>query len=176
MQNKKAQVWVETVIYTLIAFVLIGTVLAFVRPKIEEFQDKAIIEQTIVALEEINSVIRSMVQGGEGNTRIVELGIKKGILKIDGETDKLIFEIESRYAYGEDKQDILVGNIMTYTENKGKFNLVILTLDYSDKYEITYQNTSTLKLINKATTPYKLLISNYGKKETPKTKIDFKVI
>ena len=67
--EKKGQVWVETVIYTLIAFVMIGAVLAFVRPKIEEFQDKAVVEQTISALEDINSVILAVVQGGTGNKR-----------------------------------------------------------------------------------------------------------
>ncbi|MEN7982295.1 MAG: hypothetical protein ABFQ65_02520 [Nanoarchaeota archaeon] len=175
MQNKKAQIWVETVIYTLIAFVLIGTVLAFVRPKIEEFQDKVIIEQTLTAFEDINTMILSIVQGGAGNKRIIEMGLKKGILKIEGTTDKLVFEIESRYAYGEDKQNITVGNIITLTENKGKLNLVTLTLDYSERYDITYQNESMLKLINKAATPYKIAISNNGKENT-KTKIDFKVI
>ena len=40
--DKKAQVWIETVIYTLIALALIGTVLAFVKPKIQEIQDKIV--------------------------------------------------------------------------------------------------------------------------------------
>ena len=40
MNKKRGQVWVETVIYTLIALALIGTVLAFVKPKVEEMQDK----------------------------------------------------------------------------------------------------------------------------------------
>jgi type II secretory pathway pseudopilin PulG len=173
--KKRGQVWVETVIYTLIAFVMIGAVLTFVRPKIEEFQDKAIIEQTLAAFEDINNIIMSIVQGGVGNKRIPEMGLKKGLIKIDGEADKIIFEIEGKYAYGEDKQDVLVGNVMTYTENKGKLTLVTLTLDYSDKYDITYQEKDELKLINKAATPYKIAISNNGKENT-KTKIDFEVI
>ena len=37
------QVWVETVTYTLIAIVMIGLVLSFAKPKIEELQDKTII-------------------------------------------------------------------------------------------------------------------------------------
>ena len=45
INSKHGQVWVETVIYTLIAFALIGTVLTFVKPKIEEMQDSAIISQ-----------------------------------------------------------------------------------------------------------------------------------
>ena len=50
--KKNGQVWVETVIYTLIAFSLIAAVLAFVKPKIDELQDKAIIEQSIGMIKE----------------------------------------------------------------------------------------------------------------------------
>ncbi len=175
--EKKGQVWVETVIYTLIAFVMIGAVLAFVKPKIEEFQDKAIIDQTLTAVENINSIIISIVQGGEGNKRLVEFGIKKGILKIDGETNKLIFELESKYAYSEPGVDVPVGSAIARTESQGKTNLITITMDYSEKYDITYQNEDILKLINKAATPYKIAISNNGKEnENTKTQIDFKVI
>lgn len=173
--EKRGQVWVETVIYTLIAFVMIGSVLAFVKPKIEEFQDKAIIDQTLNAVENINGVILSVIQGGAGNKRIVEFGIKKGLLKLDAETDKLIFEIESKFAYSEPGVDVPVGNAIARTESQGKTNLITITVDYSDKYDITYQEGNQLKLINKAATPYKIAISNNGKENT-KTKIDFTVI
>src|SRR3989339_625134 len=98
---KRGQVWVETVIYTLIAFVMIGSVLAFVKPKVEEMQDKAIIEQSIGMMEDINTIVLSLVHGGAGNKRKIELGIKKGILMIDGQNNKLIFEIESGNTYTE---------------------------------------------------------------------------
>ena len=55
--KKKAQVWIETVTYTMIALVMIGLVLAFAKPKIEELQDKTIIEQSIKILNEFNSII-----------------------------------------------------------------------------------------------------------------------
>ena len=45
--GSKGQIWVETMVYTLIAFALIGIVLMFVKPKIEEIQDTSIIEQSI---------------------------------------------------------------------------------------------------------------------------------
>jgi type II secretory pathway pseudopilin PulG len=174
-QNKKAQVWVETVIYTLIAFVLIGAVLAFVRPKIEEFQDKAIIEQTMSALEDINTIILSVVQGGAGNKRMVEMGLQKGILKIDAVNDKLIFEIQSRYQYSEPGSQVTVGNAMVQTKEDGNYNTVTITMDYSSRYNITYQKEDALKLLNQASTPYKIAISNNGK-ENGQTKVDFEVI
>ncbi|MCW8966503.1 MAG: hypothetical protein OQK82_07445 [Candidatus Pacearchaeota archaeon] len=173
--EKKAQVWVETVIYTLIAFVLIGTVLAFVRPKIEEFQDKAILEQTIVALEDINTIILSIVQGGPGNRRLIELGIQEGTLRIDSENDKIFFEMESRYTYSEPGATIEIGNTKIETKTQGDISLVTITLDYSSKHNITYQDQEILKIINKATTPYRLSFSNNGKQNT-KTQIDIEIL
>jgi len=170
--NKKGQVWIETVIYTLIIFVMIGLVLSFVKPKIEEIQDKAIIEQSIGMLEDIDHLILSLIQGGPGNKRLIELGIKKGILKIDGINDKIIFEIESAYTYSQPGTSISHGNIIAYTEKEGSFNRVTLTLDYHEGYDIKYKDKDELKLISKASVPYKVFISNEG---GDKTIINFEV-
>ena len=51
--KKRGQIWVETVIYTLIALVMIGTILAFALPKISEIQDKSTIEQSIIVIKDI---------------------------------------------------------------------------------------------------------------------------
>jgi len=75
---KRGQVWVETVIYTLIVLVLISSVLFFVKPKIEEMQDKVIIEQSIGMMEDINMIVLSLVQGGMENKRKIEFEIKQG--------------------------------------------------------------------------------------------------
>ena len=58
--KKRGQVWIETVTYTLVAFVLIGLVLSFVKPKIEELQDQAIIEQSTSMIKEIDSILHSL--------------------------------------------------------------------------------------------------------------------
>ena len=161
--DKRGQIWVETIIYTLIAFALIGLVLAFVKPKIEELQDKGIIEQSISVLEEIDSIIKNI--GDPGNQRIIQLGISKGALNIDGENDRLFFEIESRHIYSEPGEDVRVGDIVVLTEKKGKLNDVTLTRDYQGEYDITYDNRDELKKIGRTSTSYTLLIANKGKNE-----------
>jgi|TARA_B100001971_G_C18265932_1_gene592376 hypothetical protein len=171
---KRGQVWVETVIYTLIAFVMIGAVLAFIKPKIEEIRDKALIEQTIEVIESINFGIIEL--GGEGNKRIIELGIKKGILKIDGENNLIIFEIESRHVYSQPGEDIYIGNIIANTKKRGTFNTVTLTSNYSE-YNLTYNQEDKLKTITRASTPYRLSISHHGENDdTGKPIIDFDII
>ena len=159
-KNKRGQIWVETVIYTLIAFVMIGLVLAYAKPKIEELQDKSIIEQSIGMMKDIDSTILTI--GCPGNQRAIELGIKKGTLKIDGVNDLIIFEIESKHTYSEPGTDISDGNLIIRTEKRGKFNIVNLTRDYSEGYDITYQGKDELKLISKSSIPYKVFISNKG--------------
>ena len=125
-KSKHAQVWVETIVYTLIALSLIGLFVTFAKPKIEEIQDKSIVEQSTDILEEVNSVIISMIQGGSGNQRVIEMGIKKGIFKIDGTKNQLSFEIEGKYTYtepgesGEPGPYIQVGNLLASTQKEEK--------------------------------------------------------
>lgn len=158
---KKGQVWVETVIYTLIAFVLIGAVLAFVKPKIEEIQDKAIIEQSIEVLNGIESKMSEIKQGGVGNKRELELKIKKGILKIDGANDKLFFEIDSKYMYSQLGAEVTDNYITSYTEKKGDYYFVRLTRDYGGVYDIKCKGEEETS-INYAATSHHLFVSNYG--------------
>ena len=174
MKNRRGQVWVETIIYTLIAFALIGLVLAFVKPKIEEIQDKGIIEQSISVLEEIDLIIKTL--GDPGNQRVVNLGISKGIFNIDGGNNKLFFEIESRHVYSEPGKNVTIRNIIVLTEKRGKINDVTLTRDYEGEYDITYQNTDELKKIGKTSTSYTLLIANKGEDALNKTIINIEVL
>lgn len=171
--KKSGQIWVETVIYTMIAFLMIGLVLAFAKPKIEATQDKAVIEQSIELMEEIDLTISEIIQGSAGNKRVMEIGIKKGNLKIDGENDLLVFEFEGKYTYSEPGVPISEGNLIIFTKQTGKINNVNITRNYD--YNITYEGADELKSFGKSATPYTLLISNEGKDAQNKNIINFKV-
>jgi hypothetical protein len=161
--NKRGQVWIETMIYTLVAFALIGAVLAFAKPKIEEIQDQAITEQSIEVLDKIDSLINSAVQGGNGNKRLLEIGIKKGELIVDGVNDKLIFILEGRYVYSQPGKVVDLGRITALTESRGKYNQITLTKNYSGNYDIMYnKNPNGEKTFGKSSTPYKIFITNLG--------------
>ena len=174
MKNRRGQIWVETITYTLIAFALIGLVLAFVKPKIEEVQDKGLIEQSISILEEIDLIIKTL--GDPGNQRVINLKISKGVFGIDGVNNKLFFEIESRYIYSEPGENVTIGNIIVFTEKKGKVNDVILTRNYEGECNITYQNMDELKKIGMTSTSYTLLIANKGEDDLNKPIINMEVI
>ncbi|MCK4647831.1 hypothetical protein KAT24_02790 [Candidatus Pacearchaeota archaeon] len=172
---KRSQVWVETVIYTLIAFVMIGLVLTFAKPQIEKLQDKTLIDQSITMLKEIESTILNI--GCSGNKRILELGIKKGELRIDGINDMIIFEMESRHTYSEPGEKIETeGNIFAFTETKGNVNIVNLTRDYSSAYNLQYDGENELEILSKSSVPYKLLLKNEGEDENNKIIINIIII
>ena len=172
--EKRGQIWVETVLYTLIAFVLIGLVLAFAKPKIEEYQDKGAIEQSISVLEELDVIIKNM--GDPGNQRVITLSLSKGVLNIDGENNKLFFELESRYEYSQPGINISIGNIIAKTETKGRIFDITLTRDYAEEYNIRFKNDDELYSIKRAATPYRILISNKGRDELGKTIINIEVL
>lgn len=172
--GKNGQVWVETVIYTLIAFVLIGAVLAIAQPRIEEIQDKAFIEQSLGVMKDVDNIILSLAQGGVGNKRVVELGLKKGSLTIDSENDKLVFEIDSAYKYSEPGVNIVDGDITIHTKSKGDIYTVNMTRTYSN-YNITYSGAESIKVIGKAAASYRMFISHDGKDSSNQIKIDFEV-
>lgn len=159
--RKGGQVWIETVIYLLIAFVMIALVLSFIRPKIEEIRDKAVIEQSLEVMNNIDSLI-SEIKESSGNKRLVDLNIKKGSLVIDGEKDKIIFEINSRYVYSELGEIVSIGNINASTEDKGEYNFVTLTRDFSEDYNLTYKKEDISKRLDKASTHYNIFITNNG--------------
>lgn len=171
---KRGQIWIETVIYTLIAFVMIGLVLSYARPKIEELQDRAVIEQSIAILKDIDSTILTM--GGCGNQRIIELGIKKGSLKIDGMNDLIVFEMKSKSIYSEPGAfPVYDGNIAIQTTKIGDESIVNLTRDFKDIYNITYTEKDEARTITKSSTSYRLLISNKGGESGSLQVIDFEL-
>jgi len=167
--NKKGQVWIETVIYTLIALAMIGAVLSFAKPKIEQMQDKSIIEESVKVLEEMNTIILD-VRKVSGNQRVFDLGIKKGSLTFNAEQEKIFFEIESKYRYSQPGEHIKSGSVDVFTEelSSKKEYKILLTLDYSGTdYDLQLGNEDEIKQITKAASLYKISIVNRGKPDVP---------
>lgn len=162
LNRKSGQIWVETMVYTLIAFALIGLVLAFVKPKIEEVQDSTLISQSVEVLEDIDSIISEVAIGGTGNQRVPELGISKGTFTIDAPGDSLFFVIESRYEYSQPGTDVSLRGITVHTEQIGRMYDVTLTKDYSGVYNITSEGLEEVRQLTSSSTPYKVVIAANG--------------
>ena len=60
---------------------MIGMVLAFIQPKIEDIKDKSILEQSVEIMGNIDDTILNI--GTPGNKRLVEISLKKGELTMN---------------------------------------------------------------------------------------------
>lgn len=175
-KDKSAQIWVETVLYTMIAFAIIGLILTYVKPEMEKFQDKSTIKQSINMMSDINSKISEVSKNGEGNKRILELSLKKGYLKIDGEGDNITLEMDSSYAYTEPREEYSEQGVEINTiETSGK-NRITLLNNYSSILNITYQEEDKLKTFSPSSTFYRVYIENKGKDGSDNTIVDLGVI
>lgn len=172
--NKKGQVWIETVTYTLVAFVLIGLVLSFVKPKVEELQDQAAIEQSITIIKQIDSIISEIHDQGIGNKRKIELSIKRGKIQIDSKNDSIGFSLEGNFLYSQPGIPIQEGGLEILTEEEGKLYLVTIKKNYSE-YNLTYFEKEEKKILSKSPTPYILYIANKGGENGNNVNIDFQL-
>jgi len=165
-KKKSGQVWIETVIYTLIAFVMIGLVLSYAQPKIQQMQDQSILQQSTGMLKQIDSTIATM--GTTGNQRVIEIGIKAGMLKLDCVDEKIIFQLDTKTQYSEPGKIINDGDVKILTEKRSGYNTVTLTVDYGDNYNLQFEGRNEIKTISKSSTAYRLSISNDGSDSTGK--------
>ena len=166
----KGQVWVETVIYTLIGLAIIGLVLAAALPKINMKKDEIMIEQSIEALGNIDNKIYEVLKA-TGNRRVINLEIRKGVLIIDMGEDTISWILDSSFPYSEIDMPVSIGR-MNVTTTKGKPWKVELKLGYD--MDIRYNNeVSGTKQLDVAPTPYKFTIENDGKNPTGNIIINF---
>ena len=158
------QVWIETVLYTLIGLVLIGLSLAFITPRINEAKDRALIEQTIGSLNAFDEKINVVLEGGPANVRYLDFAMKRGELYIDGDGDEIIFVIKDvTKPYTEPEKDVSVsGRVNARTEKEQKGHSVTLTISYVGITDIEYDEKNEIKKITAAAVPYKFEISNKG--------------
>ena len=169
MFEKRGQVWVETVIYTLIGLAIIGLVLAVALPKINEKKDEIVIEQAISALGEIDNKIYE-VQRASGNRRVVDLEIGSGKVIVDMKKDTIVWILDSSFPYSEENVPVPLGKI-NVTTTIGNPWRVELKLWYS--MDITYDGDNFgVKQLDVAPTPYKLSIENKGKNDDGNIVVD----
>jgi len=168
--GRRGQVWVETVIYTLIGLAVIGLVMAVALPKINQKKDEIVIEQSIEALGNIDDKIYE-VQRAAGNRRVVDLEIRKGSLVIDMEEDTISWLIDSSFKYSEVDMGVPLGRI-TVTTRVGNPWEIELKMNYSMDLQYDGDIFGT-KQLDPAPTPYKFMIENDGKNLGGNIIIDF---
>ncbi|MDP2925748.1 MAG: hypothetical protein Q8N99_05240 [Nanoarchaeota archaeon] len=172
---RKSQIWVETVVYTLIGLTIIAILLSASMPQIDKWKDRSIISQTIESLNILNSKILE-TEDSPGNIRIANLRIAKGTLEINSSNDLIIYRLDnSRYEMTQTGQTIKEGDILLKTEKYGSRYKLFLILNYSKNVNITYKNSENIKILQAGTTPYKIIIENKGDSPLDKINLNFDI-
>ena len=161
--KRQGQIWIETVIYTLIIIVIIGILLSILTPALNQRKDQAVIEQSMNMLNELNGAIEDARFYGAGNSIPVEMQLKKGELLIDGEQDYILFSITSNYLYSEANQSFMRGKINITSVKQTNGYEIYLKMDYKGIINLTWDNRDVKKIIQPASNPYELSVSNLGR-------------
>lgn len=161
MINRKGQVWVETVIYTLIGLALIGLVLAILTPNIREFRDRSVIEQTIESLNTFDSKIIQVLDA-PGNKRKITFGLDRGNIIVDSINNQIRYVLEeSNVRYSEPGTNISVGRINILTEELTETYRITLSLEY--QYNLTYDGSDRAEeIFSPVSIPYEFFVENRG--------------
>jgi len=160
-KNKNAQIWVETVIYTLIGLIVIGVLLSVANPQIQKIKERNIIEQTITSL---NTLDEKIIEIGDsvGNIRIINFKIQKGILKIIPIDNKIEYLLENTLLeLTEVDQEIQEGNIIIKTIENGNKYSISLTIKYED-LNLTFDDSQDSIVLQSGPVAYKIQIENFG--------------
>jgi type II secretory pathway pseudopilin PulG len=158
--DKKAQVWIETMIYTLIGIAVIGLLLAFAKPKIDEMKDKSIIQQTISSFNDLNNKIIEIQRKGPENSREYSIKLSKGSIIIDPSRNRISWLLDSSYKYSEPGYVISSGDLKINTTIKGSGYTLEIFKDLN--VNLTFDNAYYKKELAQAPTPYTLLLKNNG--------------
>ncbi|MBS3088344.1 hypothetical protein J4402_01035 [Candidatus Pacearchaeota archaeon] len=165
--KKSGQIWIETVLYTLIGLALIGISLAIITPRINAARDKLLVEQTIESLGILDGKIDEVARNGHGNKRVVEEFImKKGEMYINTNENKIIFNLTGlSKPYSEPGASINKSRVEIISWNTKKGAVASLTLNYKNIVIIDTEDSGAneIKKFNAAATPYRFSIENMGK-------------
>jgi type II secretory pathway pseudopilin PulG len=160
--NRKGQIWVETVIYTLIGLAVIGLVLAGALPKIQEKKDGLAIERSIEALRNIDDKIYSALSAS-GSRRVVNLEVKSGSFVIDANRETISWIMDSSFEYSEEGKTVPIGKLDVTTTRKGDYE-VVLQFKY-EGFDLRFNEENVVKEFNPAPTPYVIAIDNGGEED-----------
>ena len=161
LEKYRGQIWIETVIYTLIGLSIIAILLAIIKTQIDSMKDKALIDNGLEILKVIEQKITD-VRYVPGNSRLIEINLQRGKLIIHGEDDKIEYLLEGAgYEYSETNVEAEIGNIKVMTKKGAEEYDVSLYLEY-DELNISFREEDVKKEFQASTTPYTLSVKNNG--------------
>lgn len=161
MLKKRGQIWIETVIYTLIGLTIIAILLSMVVPKIDQMRDKSLMVQAITNLNHVDGLI-SEIMVTPGNSRQIDLSFNKGTYVFDALNGGIYYNLsDTKLFYSQLNQVVHQGEVDILTTSVGDKYFISAYLNYSS-LNLTYNSQNIPKTLSANPTGYKLVIENKG--------------
>ena len=126
MRNKKSQVWVSAVLYTMVAAVSIAFILQAGLPLVEGMRDRSVFNKMKNQMLVLDQYIEQVASEGRGSQRFVPFEIAQGNMLIDD--TGLRWEMETRTRIVEPRSSYRLGNLMISA------NSDVTSREFSDHY------------------------------------------
>jgi type II secretory pathway pseudopilin PulG len=170
MKNKKAQVWIETAIYTLIGLTIIGILLGIAYPQIQKIQDRSALSQATGALNDLDEQVSYITQS-PGNIAVPKVKVSRGKYIINSSVDEITYILDdSILEYTELDTEIKQGNFYVKTIKYGKKYNIYITRRFSG-INITYKDNETNRYLEISPIPY-----NVKMESKPLSQVDITLI
>ena len=174
-RNKKSQVWVSAVLYTMVAAVSIAFILQAGLPLIEGMRDRSIFNRMKNQMMVLDQYIEQVASEGRGSQRFVPFEITQGNMLIDD--DGLRWEMETRTRIVEPRSSYRIGNILISA------NSDVVAREFSDYYLISnskisvrfVKNGTADEMVNLTTSDFVQEISIVGTNTTITPQFSFRV-
>ena len=160
--DKKSQVWVETVIYTLIGITIMGALIGVITPRVNMMIDRSVVSQSVDSLNYINEQISDSLYSA-GNQRAISLMIKKGDYVINPADNLVYFFLENtNYLASQPNEIVPQGELTILTTEKSKKKYDIKVELKLNSLNLTYQDNKLSKTLTNSPTAYNLIIRYIG--------------
>lgn len=158
----RGQIWVETVLYTLLGLGLMGLVMAFALPKITASQERAVVEQSIQSMNALYGAIETVQTRGTGNVKVVSFTLQAGNLVIDGTNDTLVLTLpEQKSKYSQPGSPIEQGPVTILTEERSGSYQVLLSVALP-RINLTLSGLDDQKTLTAVSTAHRITVSAIG--------------
>jgi len=143
MYNKKGQMWISVIIYTLVAVLALVLILNTGLPILNEMKDRAVFSKVKDAMLSLDSQITDVASQGEGSQAIVNLEIRDGQAFI--ENNQFIWEIDTTNEIVSPRTSSQIGNLII----SSNANVKTYETDYDFIMETTIDSDNFSVRINK---------------------------
>jgi hypothetical protein len=163
MFKKRGQVWIETVLYTLIGLTIMGGLMWAITPKINTLIDETAIEQARGFLGDFDEALARTLYSS-GMQIEFNLPLKKGEFIVNGLDNSVSYVLRGTLKKFSEVNQLIPGDISILTKNVStkKYDVYLIVNYSSLGLNLTYNNKDSEKIFNSAPTPYPILISNKG--------------